>query len=380
MDLALSTEQTLLQDSVRRFLERDYSLEARSAATRTELGFSVETWAQFAELGWLGVSVPEAYGGLGGGLRELTLLMESFGRGLVVEPYLATCALGAGIVVAAGAEAAKQRLLPMISEGRLRLAVAVAEPDGRYDLHHVATRAERHGDGWRLAGEKSVVLHADSADSIIVPARSSGSVRDRDGITLFLVPRDTAGLAVRAYPTGDGLRAAELRLDGVAVGRDAVLGEVDDGLPALEEAADLARIALSAEAAGAMAEMVRMTHDYLSTREQFGGPIGRFQVLQHRLVDMFMEHELAWSLVLRAAADYDGSAPAERAMLASAAKARTGKAGTYVGQQAVQLHGGIGMTAELPLGHYFKRLALIDAYLGNTAYHHRRFSDLKRAA
>lgn len=380
MDLALSEEQLLLRDSLRRFMEREYPFPVRRAVAETDLGFSVETWARFAELGWLAAAIPEEYAGLGGGPMELALLMESFGRALLVEPYLATCVLGAGVLVASGAQTAKQRLLPEIAEGRRRLAVAVAEPGSRYDLHHVATRAERHGGDWRLSGKKAVVLHADSADAIIIPARSGGAVRDRDGITLFLVPRGAAGLEVRSYVTGDGLRAAELHVDGVAVGNEAILGDVDGGLPALEDAANVARIALAAEAAGVMAELVTMTRDYLSTRKQFGGPIGRFQVLQHSLVDMFMEHEMAWSLALRAAADYDASTTAERAMLASAAKARAGKAGKHVGQLAIQLHGGMGMTAELPVGQYFKRLSLIDAYLGNAAFHRRRFADFKQAS
>jgi alkylation response protein AidB-like acyl-CoA dehydrogenase len=273
--------------------------------------------------------------------------------------------------MASGDKGKAAMLLPEIVAGNLLLAVAMGEPGARYDIARIETRAEKTSSGWRLTGDKAVVLGAGTADRIVVPARTNG------GVSLFLVDRQAHGMAVRAYPTGDDLRAAELALSGVEVGDDAVVGAPGEGLAALEETADRARIALAAEAAGAMAALVTLTGDYIKQREQFGGPIARFQVLQHHLVDMYMEQELAWSLVLRAAADFEASSPAERAMLASAAKARAGKAGTIVGQKAIQLHGGMGMTVEMAAGHYFKRLALIDATLGNLAWHNRRYAGLR---
>jgi alkylation response protein AidB-like acyl-CoA dehydrogenase len=371
MEIALNEDRRLLRDTVRQYIEREYGFDARRKAVAGADGFSRDTWRRFADMGWLGVPVPEDHGGFGGTLMDVCVVMEAFGRGLVAEPFLPTCVLGAGVVTASGDEAKAATLLPRIVAGDLLMAVAMGEPGSRYDIGRIETRAERTSSGWRLTGDKAVVLGAGTADRIVVPALTG------EAVNLFLVDRTVPGMAVRAYATGDGLRAAELALAGVEVGADAVIGEVGQGLGPLEETADRARIALAAEAAGAMAALVALTGDYLRQREQFGGPIARFQVLQHHLVDMYMEQELAWSLVLRAAADFEASSPAERAMLASAAKARAGKAGTIVGQTAIQLHGGMGMTEEMAAGHYFKRLALIDATLGNQAWHNRRYAGLR---
>lgn len=374
MELALNEDRRLLRDAVLQFIEREYTFDRHRKAVAGEDGFSRDTWRRFADMGWLGVPVPEDMGGFGGTLVDTCVVMEAFGRGLVAEPFFPTCVLGAGALMASGDRAKAAMLLPGVISGNLLLAVAMGEPGARYDIDRIETRAERTPSGWRLTGDKAVVLGAGTADRIVVPARTDG------GVTLFLIDRSARGLTVRAYPTGDDLRAAELALSDVEVGDDTVLGAPGQGLAVLEETADRARIALAAEAAGAMAALVALTGDYIRQREQFGGPIARFQVLQHHLVDMYMEQELCWSLVLRAAADFDASSPAERAMLASAAKARAGKAGTIVGQKAIQLHGGMGMTEEMAAGHYFKRLALIDATLGNQAWHNRRYSGLRYGA
>ena len=380
MELTFTDEQILLRESADRFLERDYGFDKRQRIAASEGGTDPAVWQQFAELGWLALPIGEENMGLGGSMVDLALLMEAFGRGLVVEPYLSSVVLGAGLIEAAGTKDQKDYFLPQIANGDLKIAVAMAEPESRYDLHRIATTARRAGDDWQLNGKKGVVLDAPGADKLIVPARTAGSNGGRGGITLFLFDRNSEGVILTSSATGDGRRAAEIEFSNVTVGAGAVLGTVDDGLAHLDLIADRACIALAAEAAGAMTVLIDATRDYLGAREQFGGAIGRFQVLQHRLVDMFAEKEMAWSMVLRAAASFPDSSSDERAMLASAAKARAGKAGAFVGQQAVQLHGGIGMTAELPVGHYFKRLTLIDATLGNVAYHQQRFAALKDEA
>jgi alkylation response protein AidB-like acyl-CoA dehydrogenase len=263
-----------------------------------------------------------------------------------------------------------------VVDGTLQLALAWVEPGARFDLAHVATTAERRGDGFALAGGKGVVFNAASADWIIVPARTAGAVAEAEGITLFLVPKGAKGLGLRPYRTVDGLRAAELSLDGVVVGADAVLGEVDWGHPLLEAAIDRGIAAVAAEAAGIMAQMVSATRDYLKTRKQFGVPLASFQALQHRAVDMYVASEQAQGMAYRAAVLAGLRDPVERARAVSAAKAWIGKAGRKLGQEAIQLHGGMGMTDEMPISHYFKRLTMIDTLFGDRRFHRRRFAAL----
>jgi len=380
VDLALNEGQRLLRESVERFVEKEYAFAARRQLAASEEGFSREVWATFAELGWLAAPLPEDHGGLGGDDVDVAVIMEGFGRGLVLEPYLSTVVLGGGLIAAGGSEAQRAALLPPLAEGKLLLALAHAEPGGRYDLAHVETRAEKDGQGFRLSGRKAVVFHAASADKIVVPARTAGGVREADGITLFLLDRQSPGLALRAYPTVDGLRAAELTLDGARAGAEEVIGATGAGLPLLELAVDRGITAVSAEAAGAMAALVAATREHLQTRKQFGVPLAGFQVLQHRVVDMFMAHELTRALAFRAAAAMDDPDPRARGRAASAAKVQTGKAGRFVGQEAVQLHGGMGMTEELPVGHYFKRLSMIGTLFGDADHHLRRFAELDPAA
>ena len=377
MTLVLTDEQRMLQESARQFVERDYDRAKRRRLIASEDGFDAANWAQFAALGWLGVALSEAHDGSDGGLAEIAVLMEAIGRGLIVEPFLSTVVLGAGLITELGNDAQKDDLLPAIAAGARRIAVAFGEPQARYDLHDVATRAEAAEGGYRLTGHKSVVIDAPSADFIIVPARTAGETRDEAGISAFLVDPAGAGVVTRPYRTIDGLRGADILLDGAFVPGDRMLGPPGGALPALRRTADRAAIALGAEAAGIMAVLVDMTGDYLKTRQQFGTPLSRFQVLQHRLVDMYAAQQATAALAFRAAAGFEAMDAAAGARAASAVKAEAGRAGKFVGQQAIQLHGAIGMTDEYEAGQYFKRLSMIDTQFGNTDHHLRRLADLK---
>jgi alkylation response protein AidB-like acyl-CoA dehydrogenase len=378
MDLAPTEEQQLLADSVARFLGKEYPFERRQKIAASEGGFSREVWAQFAELGWLGIGTPQSSGGIGGGGGELSIVMEGIGKHIVVEPFFPTVVLGGGLLRRGGAKMAAH--LPALVEGKLQLALAHAEAKARFDLAHVETRAERDGGSFKLSGHKAVVANAQHADYIVVSARTGGAVAEKNGITLFLVPKDARGLALTPYRTVDGLRAAEMTLDKVALEAGSILGELDGGSALLACTLDEALVALSAEAVGAMHALIDATRDYLTTRKQFGVPIGSFQVLQHRLVDMFMAQELARSTVAFAARALEDGDARYRAQAAAAAKVQAGRGGRLVGQEAVQLHGGMGMTDELAVGHYFKRLAAIDIQFGNADHHERRFAELSSGA
>ncbi len=375
MDFSLSEEQQLIKDSVDRFIREEYELDSRRKYVGSEDGFSRDNWAKMAELGWLGVSLPEEYGGFDGGPVETMIIMESFGNGLVVEPYFPTVVLGANFLTAGASDEVKRDLLPQLAEGKLMMAFAYAERQSRYNLADVEFKAEKNGDGYVLNGHKGVVLNAASADKIVVSARTGGSSRDANGITLFLVDGGADGLSRRDYPTVDGLQASELTFENVNVGSEAVLGEVDNGLPLIEQIADHGIAALCAEAVGCMSVLLDTTNEYLKTRKQFGVPIGKFQVLQHRAVDMFMEVEQSRSMAYYATLKLDEDAT-ERAKAASAAKIQIGKGGRYVGQQAVQLHGGMGMTDELNVGHYFKRLTMIETMFGDQDHHLKKYANL----
>lgn len=374
MDFDYSEDQQLLQESVQRFVRENYSFEARRQLVATEQGYADAHWAQFAELGWLGIPFPEEYGGLGMSGVETMVVMEAIGNGLVAEPYLSTVVMGGGAVAAAGSEEQKAEILPAVAEGKCKLAFAFAERQARYNLQDVEVRAETANGGYRLSGMKSVVFGAPTADRFVVSARTAGGSRDADGITLFLVAADAPGLSVRGYPTADGLRAGEVTLDNTPA--EGVLGELDGGLPTIEEVVDRAIAAVSAEAVGLMGTLNDMTLEYLKTREQFGQPIGRFQVLQHRMVDMFIAHEEAKSMAMMAAMRIDEEDADARKKAMSAAKVQIGKSARFVGQQSIQLHGGIGMTDEYAAGHYFKRLTMIDRSFGDNDYHLRRYAAL----
>jgi pimeloyl-CoA dehydrogenase small subunit len=377
MDIALSDEQQLLKDSAERFIERDYPFDTRRQLVETEDGFDRAIWQQFAELGWLGLAMPEDHGGLDGTLADTAVLMEALGRGLVVEPYLSTVLLGGGLLRHGGSAEQQAALIPPVIAGETLLAFAFTERQSRYNLANVETTARADGDGYVLDGAKGVVVHGASAHKLIVSARTSGDSRDEAGISLFLVDGNADGLSRRAYPTVDGLHGAEITLDGVAVGAGDLIGEAGAAYPLIERVIDEASVATCAEAVGVMAVLVDATVEYLKSREQFGAPIGSFQVLQHRAVDMFNELELSRALVHRAAAAIASSDDAvNRARAASAAKVQIGRAGRMIGQQAIQLHGGMGMTDELFVSHYFKRLTMIGALFGDADYHLKRFAAL----
>jgi pimeloyl-CoA dehydrogenase small subunit len=374
MDFDLSEEQRLLQESLGRLFADRYAFEQRKAYGQGADGWSRELWAHYAGLGLLGLPFPERHGGSDGGAVETMLVMEAFGRALALEPYFATVVLGGGLLRAGGSEAVCAELAPKIAAGGLTLAFAHVERHSRWDLADVATRAVRNGGGWALDGDKSVVLHGDSADKLAVTARVAGGQRDRSGIGVFLVDADAAGVARRGFPTQDGLRAAEVALNGVHVGADMVLGEPGEALPLVERVVDEAIAALCAEAVGAMSVMHELTVDYLKTRRQFGREIGSFQVLQHRAVDMLMALEQARSMAMFAAMMAAETDAFERRSAISAAKAQIGRSGKFIGQQAIQLHGGIGMTIEYKVGHYFKRMTMIDAMFGDADHHLRELA------
>jgi alkylation response protein AidB-like acyl-CoA dehydrogenase len=375
IDLELSEEQQLLKESADRFIERDYPFEKRKASVSSDEGFRREVWGTFAELGWLGLGLPEDVGGFGGA-RDVAILSEVLGRGLVNEPFLASVVLGGGTVARAASPAQQEAVLAPMVAGESLLAFAHGERQSRYDIAAVATTAVRQGDGFVLNGAKSVVLNGDSADKLVVSARSSGDERDEAGISLFVVDAAADGVTHRAYRTNDGSRAAEVVLDKVEVPADALLGEDGGAYPVIEETADRAAAALTGEALGLMDKLNELTLDYSKTREQFGQPIGKFQALQHRMVDMFVALEEARSLATVYMADVDSADRDERRRAVSAMKAQAGRSGRLVGQEAIQLHGGIAMTDDYMASHYFKRLTLVSRLFGDVDWHLERFASL----
>ncbi|WP_028792977.1 acyl-CoA dehydrogenase family protein [Thalassobaculum salexigens] len=375
MSFTFTDDQRQLADSIERYLADKYGFEQRNRIRKGEGGWSRQVWKDFAELGWLALPIAEEHGGLGGSTVDLALMMEAFGKALVVEPFIATIVLGAEIVARADPERAAE-ILPQVAAGERLLAFAHSEPNSRYDLPRVSTMATESDEGWILDGHKAVVLHGDCADTLIVSARTGGRDDEREGITLFLVPGDAEGLTKKTYPTIDGMRGADLEFDGVRVGLDAVLGEMGKALDIVEGVVDRACVVLAAEGVGAMQATVDLTTEYLKTRTQFGKPLGSFQVLQHRAVDMLSETRFAHALCYRTAGLMDSVGGVERARAASMIKAEIGRAGKMVGEEAVQLHGGMGMTDEMAVGHYFKRLRLIDVTFGNAGHHLSRIVDM----
>ena len=375
MDFDLTDEQRLLKDSVDRLMADRYDFDARKRYRKNTEGWSPELWSQYAELGLLGLPFGDEHGGFGGGPVETMIVMEAFGRALALEPYLATVVLGGGFVRLGGSDAQRDALLPKVTDGSLRLAFAHTERQSRYDLADVATTAKRDGDAWILNGEKGVVLHGDTADKLVVTARTAGERRDRADIGLFLVDAKAPGVSRRGYATQDGQRAAEISLANVRVGAGDAIGEPGNALPLIERVVDQATAALCAEAVGAMAEMHAITVDYLKVRKQFGVPIGNFQVLQHRAADMFVALEQARSMAMFAAMMGEDENAEERRKAVAAAKVQIGRSGRFIGQQAVQLHGGVGMTMELKVGHYFKRVTMIDVMFGDADYHLARLAE-----
>ena len=366
MDFDLNDEQRLLKDSVDRLIADRYGFEARRGYAAEPGGWSRGLWAQFAELGLLGLPFSEEDGGFGGGAVETALVMEAFGRGLVIEPYLSTVVMCGGLLRHLGTKEQRGRLIAEIASGERTLAYAQIERQSRHSLNDVTTKAERDGEAWRLTGAKSLVLHGETADTLLVSARIAGGERERHGIGVFLVEAESAGVARRGYPTQDGMRAAEIELAGA---QGELLGGSDDALPTMERVQDETLAAVAAESVGVMAAMHDLTVDYLKTRKQFGRPIGDNQALQHRSVDMYVSLEQARSMSFFATMMAQEDDPTERQRAMHAAKVQIGRSGRHIGQEAVQLHGGIGVTMEYSVGHYFKRMTMIERGFGDTQAH-----------
>lgn len=367
MDFSYSDDQKLLLESIEKFLANDYSFESRRTLAESDLGYGEKNWKTFADLGWLMAPFAAEDGGLGGGPVDAMLMMEAFGRHLVLEPYWASV-IFAGAFLRQDTNAERRvQLITALGAGELQLAVAFAEPQSRYNLDLVETEAREKSGKYSITGTKSVVINGPSADRFIVVTRTSGAKNDPDGISLFLVDANAKGISRQDYFTVDAGRASEIQFEGVAVSADDAIGEIGKGLPILQQAAAWGILGLGAEASGAMEASYKQTVEYTRERKQFGQPISSFQVLQHRMVDMFIETEQTKSLVLMLALKLQQDTDVQKS--ASALKAQVGKAGRYIGQQSIQLHGGMGMTDELAIGHYFKRLTVINQTLGDREYH-----------
>jgi len=375
MDLTPSDEQRLLRESADRFVSETYTADHRRRTANDPLGFSTKIWKQFADLGWLALPISEAHGGLGAGAIEVGILMEAFGRGLVSEPYLSTVVIGASLVAECGTDAQKQALLPDIADGSLVLAFAHSERQARFDLADVRTTAKKTSDGWRLDGYKTAVLDGHAAGRIIVSARVDDGSGKAGKLCLFLVPQGTRGISSRDFPRLGGGRACNLELRDVHLPTDALLGDGGDALPAIEAVVDRAMAALGAEAVGIMQTLLDQTLEYTKIRKQFGRPLSANQVIRHRLADMAMQCDEARSMALRAALMADAE-PVARSRAASGAKAKIGKCARFVAEQSVQLHGAMGVTEELDIGSYFKRLLAFDMLFGGSAHHYRRHAAL----
>ncbi|KIZ33053.1 MULTISPECIES: pimeloyl-CoA dehydrogenase small subunit [Rhodopseudomonas] len=368
MDFDLSEEQRLLKDSVDGLLKTSYDFDQRKKYAAEKGGWSKSVWGKLAEQGLLGLPFAEDDGGFGAGAVETMIVMEALGKALMLEPYLATVVLGGGFLRRGGSAEQKAKYLSGIIDGSATMAFAQLEKNSRYDLGDVSTTAKKKGDGWVLDGEKFVVLNGEAADILVVTARTKGGQRDRDGIGVFLVPGNAKGISKKGYPTQDGLHAADITFTGVEIGADAAIGDPENALPLIEQVVDDARMALCAEAVGAMDESLKSTVEYMKTRTQFGVPIGTFQVLQHRAADMFVAVEQARSMAMFATMAVDFDDPKERANAIAAAKVQVGQSLKFVGEQAIQLHGGVGMTMEYKIGHYFKRLTMIERTFGDSDY------------
>jgi len=375
VDFNFTEEQEMVRDGLSRLVREQYDSETRRGVIDSEAGWRPEIWAQLAELGILGMPFSEEDGGFGGGAVDALVVMEEFGKGLVVEPFVPTVVCAGGFLKHAGTAAQKEEHIGGIVDGSRIFAFAYAEPRGRYDLADLETTAKKDGAGYVLNGHKAVVVGAPWASHLIVTARTSGDRRDRSGISVFVVDKSAAGVVTRDYPTVDGRQASEVYFENVSVGAEALIGEEGNALPLIERVTDEAIAAQCAEACGAMKVAHAITLDYSKQRKQFGIPIGKFQVLQHRMVDMFTEYEQAVSLTYLATIKLEAG-ERERKLAASAAKVRVGQAAQFVGQEAIQIHGGNGMTDEYAIGHYFKRLTIFESEFGNIDHHMKRHVSL----
>ena len=375
MNFELSEEQKMIQQSVERFVQENYDLTNRIKISSEDPGYSKDYWSSMAELGWLGLAFEEQDGGFGGNQIDTLVLMEQFGKGLVLEPFLANIVLGGGAIKRGASQAIKDSIIPGIMDGSMHVTLAYAEEQSRFDIEDVATSAREEDGNFIINGKKSMVLNAESADRIVVVVRTSGSQVDEDGISLFIVDATSEGIQRENFPTVDGLRASEVTFENVKVPSENLIGEKDKGFEILQAVVNDAILALAAEAVGAMEVLYKDTVEYTQQREQFDHALSDFQVLQHRMVDMFMEYEQCKSLLYMATMKHEeGSADAKKAI--SGLKYQVGKAGRFIGQQAVQLHGGMGVTDELNVGHYFKRLTTVGTIFGNSDYHLKKYTSL----
>ncbi len=375
MDFDLTEEQSMIKDSVERLIADRYGFADRQNYRKEEGGFSRDMWASFAELGLTAVPFAQDDGGLDGGPVETMIVMEAFGKGLVVEPYLASIVMAGGVIRHAGTDAQRQGWGPGLADGSTRLAFAWAERNSRYDPAFIALKAEKAGDGYRLSGEKTLVLHGDTADGFVVTARTSGRPGDTDGIGLFHVAAGAKGLSRRGYPTQDGMRAAELTFENVAVAAEDIIGDPTGAFPVIERVIDETMAALCAEAVGSMARMHHLTIEYLKERKQFGRPIGDFQVLQHRAAEMYIALEQARSMMMFATMNASETDRDTRREAISAAKVQIGRSAKFIRENAVQLHGGVGVTMEYEVAHHFKRLAMIDLAFGDADFHLEKLAE-----
>ena len=375
MNFELSEEQKMIQQSVERFVQENYDLSNRIRISSEDPGFSKEYWSSMAELGWLGLAFSEEDGGFGGNQIDTLVLMEQFGKGLVLEPFLANVVLGGGSIKRGASKEIKDSIIPSLIDGSLQITLAYAEEQSRFDIEDVATAAREENGGFIINGKKSMVLNAESADKIVVVARTSGSQVDEEGISLFVVDADAEGIEKENFPTVDGLRASEIIFKDVKVEATSLIGEKDKGFSILQAVVNDAILALAAEAVGAMEVLYKDTVEYTQQREQFDHPLSDFQVLQHRMVDMFMEYEQCKSLLFRATMETVQD-PSLSQRTVHALKHLIGKSGIFVGESAVQLHGGMGVTEELRIGHFFKRLLVIDSQFGNADFHLDKFTSL----
>ena len=374
MNFELSEEQKMIQQNVERFVQDNYDLPKRVELSSQDPGYSKDYWNSMAELGWLGLPFNEEDGGFGGNQIDTLVIMEQFGKGLVLEPFLANVVLGGGAIQIGGSEELKNEMLSSLIEGSKQLTLAYAEQQSRFDLEDVATSARQEGDNYIINGQKSMVLNAESSDHIVVVTRTNGGQVDEEGITLFLVDSDSKGLERNNFPTVDGLRASEITFDNVEVNSERMIGDLNKGFIILRTITNNAILALCAEAVGAMEVLYKDTVEYTQQREQFDHPLSDFQVLQHRMVDMFMEYEQCKSLLFRATMEtIQDPDMAQRTI--HALKHLIGKSGIFVGENAVQLHGGMGVTEELRVGHFFKRLLVIDSQFGNADFHLDKFTN-----
>ena len=374
MDFEYSDEQRLFSETLRKFLNTGYGFDARAKIITSSAGFSEDVWAAMAEMGILGVPFDAEHGGFGGNTVDMMVVMEALGEALVVEPYLATVGLGGRFIARGGTAAQQKQILPSLIAGKTKMAFAQTEPGARYDLARVSTRATPSGDGWVLEGDKRAVLHGGCADLLVVSARTAGAEGDAHGISVFLVERGAPGVTVSEYRGLDNLRLADVRLSGVRVARAGLLGAEGGGWSLIEEVVDYATALVCAEAVGAIKYAHDATLDYLKTRRQFGVPIGSFQALQHRMVDILIAYEQARSIACLACVKVETADGAERRRIVSAAKIKIADAARHVSQEAVQLHGGMGMTEELKISHTFRRLTTIAQAFGDADHHLARFA------